>query len=163
MTIGALTHHPRWRRRRAHVQGTRLAGVGARLRSRSLDRDLGSGVAPWRSRAHAVRYRQLTSRRHRHDLAKSLQRLLVDAHRPIADYRLTAAVPPCRTSVLAAAPQIQDLIVMLRADVPVRAEGIIRLRALLSDGAGPVYTRGRSEQVLAGTLDRIADCLRAQE
>jgi hypothetical protein len=161
MTIGTLTH-PRRRRRCVRVQTPRLAGLSARLHSRSLDRDLGTGIAPWRSPAHAVRYRQLTSRRHRHDLAKSLQRLLADARRPISDYRLTAAIPPCRTSVLAAAPQIQALIIMLRADAPVRAEGIVRLRALLSDGAGPIYTQRRSE-VLAGTLDRIADCLQAQD
>jgi hypothetical protein len=161
MTIGALTH-PRWRRRRVRVQTAPLAGLSARLSSRSLDRDLGTGVAPWRSTAHAVRYRQLTSRRHRDDLAKSLQRLLTDVRRPIADYRLTAAVPPCRRSVLAAAPKLEALILMLRADAPVRAEGIVRLRALLTDGAGPVYTERRSE-ALAGTLDRIADCLRAQD
>jgi hypothetical protein len=52
--------------------------------------------------------------------------------------------------------------VMLEADAPVRAEGIVRLRALLSDGAGPIYTQRRSE-VLARALDRIADCLRAQD
>jgi hypothetical protein len=161
MTIGTLTR-PRWRTRRVHVQTRPLVGLSARLHSRALDRDLGTGIAPWRSPAHAVRYRQLTSHRHRRDLAKSLQRVLVDARRPIADYRLTAAVPPCRTSVLAAAPQIQALIVMLRADAPVRAEGIVRLRALLSDGAGPIYTHRRSE-VLAGTLDRTADRLAAEE
>ena len=42
-----------------------VAVLGARLHRRAIDRDLASGVASWRSPAHAIRVRQLTHPRHR--------------------------------------------------------------------------------------------------
>ena len=113
----------------------------ARLHRRELDRDLASGIAPWRSPAHAARVAQLTRPRHRRRLADALDHLLWAAAAP--RYLLApGAIVPCRASVRATAGQISWLAHRLRSDAPVAAAGIVRLEALLSDGAGPAYAPG---------------------
>ena len=147
MAAGALSHPGRKRR---GPRPTALAALGARLRHRGLDRDLAAGIAGWRSPEHAARISQLTSVRHRRRLADALDNIVSAA--PLPPWQpAQGAVPPCRASVAATRDQIRSLAERLRRDAPVAAAGIVRLDALLCDGAGPVYTPGHAD-VLAGAL-----------
>ena len=116
----------------------------ARLHRREIDRDLGSGIAAWRSPAHTARVAQLTSARHRRRLAGALDHLLWAAAAP-RHMQAPGAIVPCRASVRAAAGQIRWLASRLRSDAPVAAAGVVRLEALLSDGGGPVYAPGPTD------------------
>ena len=104
---------------------------------------------------------QLTSRRHRRRLAAALDNLVSAAALPPSQ-QARGAVPPCRASVAATRDQIRSLAERLRSDAPVGAAGIVRLEALLCDGAGPVYTRGHAD-VLAGALAMAARWLDVEE
>jgi hypothetical protein len=115
-----------------------------RLHRREIDRDLASGIAAWRSPAHAARVAQLTSARRRRRLADALDHVVWAATLP-PPLQAHSAIPPCRASIEAAVGQIRWLSERLRSNAPVAAAGIIRLEALLSDGAGPVYAPGRSD------------------
>jgi hypothetical protein len=128
----------------AHLPGgTLLGAVQAQLHAHSLDREIACGVATWRSSRHATRSLQLTSRRRREGLAATLEDILSSVRGPRIGSPYTAVISPCRDSVLGCSSQLSELIVCLRAREPVRAEGIARLQALISDGAGPLYSRNR--------------------
>jgi hypothetical protein len=114
--------------------------LDVRLHRRTLDRDLAVGIGTWRSPQHAARACQLTSRRHRRRLADALDHVIDVAVTP--SLHAYAAIPLCRSSVSAAAPQIARLTTRLRSDEPIAAAGVVRLEALLSDGAGPLYAPG---------------------
>jgi hypothetical protein len=148
MTTGALT-----RRARA-PRPPLLIGLQARVHAMSLDHELAAGVATWRSPRHAARAVQLTGQRYRASLADGLDRLLAEARRPARYHRLSAAVPPCRASVLGCASQMVDLSAALRSEAPVSAEAVAGLRVLLCDGAGPVYNASRGGE-LQRALRRI--------
>jgi len=120
------------------------AALSARLHRRALDRDLAAGIAPWRSPAHAARVTQLTNRRNRRRLAAALDNVLVVASLP-SSQQAHGAVAPCRASVRAAADQIHELAGRLRSDEPVAAAGVVRVEALLCDGAGPIYMPGQAD------------------
>ncbi len=124
--------------------------LGARLHRRSLDRDLACGIAPWRSPAHAARVAQLTSAKQRRRLADAIDYLLWAAMAPAAQ-RAAGSIPPCRASIEATATQFCGLAMRLRSDAPVAAAGVLRLQALLADGAGPIYAPGRLD-ALHGAL-----------
>ena len=160
MAAGALSH-PGRSRRPAWSRLTALVALDARLHRRALDRDLASGVAAWRSPAHAARVTQLTKRRNRRGLAAALDNVIVVASLP-ASQQTHAVVIPCRASVQAAADQIHELAERLRSDAPVAAAGIVRLDALLCDGVGPVYAPGRAG-ALAQALAAAARWLDVEE
>jgi hypothetical protein len=132
----------------------------ARLRAPWLDRQLAAGSVPWRSPAHAARALQLTGDRSRGALARCLERLVEHAKRPPA--RFSAVVPPCREQVHAALPVILATASRLRSRAPVDARGVARLRALLSDGAGPCYSRG-DPVALTVALETISQWLDVQD
>jgi hypothetical protein len=150
MSTHTLTRRPPERAPRA----PRLIGLQARLHAVSLDRELARGVPTWSTSRHAARALQLTSRKRRTTMADGLDRLLADAQRPARHHRLSAGITPCRASVSDCASQITDLSGVLRSQAPVSAAGIADLRALLSDGAGPVYVAHRGGE-LQRALHRI--------
>jgi hypothetical protein len=135
----------------------RLASLRARLRHESLDRELACGIAPWRSPAHAARALQLTSARRRETYAQGLERVLAETE--LAGGRVSArfsgVVMPDPAAVILCAPTIWEIVVTLRAPTPVSAEGMARLRALLCDGAGPLYCAGNPDQ-LRQALEHIS-------
>ena len=131
--------------------------VRARLHAPSLDRELASGIAPWRSPLHAARAVALTGDRNRRGLARSLERLIEQAHEPRGPYR-GAAIEPCRDQVLEALPVMLGVAGRLRSADPVDARGIARLRILLSDGSGPCYVRIRGND-LTDALQEISQWL----
>jgi hypothetical protein len=136
-------------------QPGRLVSLRARLRHESLDRELASGVAPWRSPAHAARALQLTSARRRDAYAVGLERVLAETERPPRSTRFSGVVAPNAAAVILCAPTIWEIVATLRASAPVSAEGMARLRALLCDGAGPLYCAGHDDQ-LRQALEHIS-------
>ena len=126
---------------RAHPrrQPRALARLSAHLRGPLIDRRLATGTVAWRSPAYAARAVQLTSRRSRVSLARSLESLVERADQPPT--RLSAAVPPCREQVRHAAPLLLALASRLRSPEPVDVRGVAQLRELLSDGASPCFVR----------------------
>ncbi len=122
------------RARRAFEPGL-VARAAARLRWRSLDRELIDGADPGSSPQLAARAAQLTARRMRTEIAGELERLLA----PPASDRHWSVRPHAR-AVSANAEAIAELAKLLRGPVPLYAGGLATLRALLTDGTGPVYT-----------------------
>jgi hypothetical protein len=133
------------------------ARLSARLHAPSLDRELASGIAPWRSPRHAARALALTSARNRRGLARSLERLLENAQVPRSQYR-GAAIYPCREQVIEAMPALLTIAGRLRSADPIDARGIARLNILLSDGTGPCYVRIR-RNALTDALREISQWL----
>jgi hypothetical protein len=133
----------------------RLVSLRARVRHESLDRELASGIAPWRSPAHAARALQLTSARRRDTYAVGLERVLAETERPPRNTRFSGVVTPNAAAVILCAPTIWEIVATLRAPAPVSAEGMARLRALLCDGAGPLYCAGNDDQ-LRQSLEHIS-------
>jgi hypothetical protein len=134
----------------------RLASLRARLRHDSLDRELACGIAPWRSPAHAARALQLTSVRRRETYAQGLERVLAETERTGGiSTRFSGVVMPDPAAVILCAPTIWEIVATLRGPAPVSAEGMARLRALLCDGAGPLYCAGNAEQ-LRQALEHIS-------
>jgi hypothetical protein len=91
-------------------------------------------------------------------LAGSLDRLVKETETPTSRFFRGAVIPPCRAAVSAQIPQIRVLATRLRSKKPVRAEGMARLRLLLCDGTGPVYSRKRSG-MLPAALEVIVQSL----
>ena len=133
------------------------ARLNARLRAPSLDRELASGIAPWRSPPHAARALALTGDRNRRGLARSLERLVEQAQHPRSQYR-GAVIYPCREQVLEALPELLTIASRLRSADPIDARGIARLNILLSDGSGPCYVRIR-RNALNDALQEISQWL----
>jgi hypothetical protein len=129
----------------------------ARLHAPSLDRELASGIAPWRSPLHAARALQLTGDRNRRGLARSLERLVEQTQRPRSQYR-GAVVYPCREQVIEALSPLLTVAGRLRSADPVDARGMARLNILLSDGSGPCYVRIR-RNALTDALQEILQWL----
>jgi hypothetical protein len=129
----------------------------ARLHAPSLDRELASGIAPWRSPLHAARALALTSDRSRRGLARSLERLVEQAQHPRSQYR-GAVIYPCREQVIEALPAMLTIAGRLRSADPIDARGTARLIILLSDGSGPCYVRIR-RNALNDALQEISQWL----
>jgi hypothetical protein len=117
------------------------AWLFAHLRAPWIDRQLTRGVASWHSPTHAARALQLTNRRRRCVLAAGLERLAADAARPPLRSHRAPVIAPCREQVQAALPLILAIATRLRADGPVDARGVAGLRLVITDGAGPCYSR----------------------
>jgi hypothetical protein len=124
----------------------RVARLVARLRSGALDQELIAGVDPASCRRLAARAAQLTAPAARSELAADLERLAAASG---AGRRW--AVLPHRRAIAANAAEIGELAELLRASVPLYARGLAMLRALLADGAGPVYN-DRTGRVLSLAL-----------
>jgi hypothetical protein len=135
------------------------ASLVARLRASKLDTQLADGVESWRSPAHAARSLQLTSPRRRRVLARSLERLLEDVERPPV---MSAVVRPCHGQVLEARPLIVAVAARLRSNRPVDARGMAHIRALLTDGGSPCYSRSHPH-ALDGALESAVQWLDAPD
>jgi len=86
----------------------------------------------------AIHAERIVSVSERHRLACGLQTALDRAHAGANPVRLSLR----RRQILADEPLIRQIMERLGAAQPVRPRGIARLRMLLSDGAGPLYTTG---------------------
>jgi hypothetical protein len=113
--------------------------------AKMLDDELAYGVEPWTSPLLALRARKLTSAHSRKRIANALMQAVRSARRPTPG--LTAAMHPDSEEVLAAADMLDALNRRLRDPRPVRAQGLVMLRELLTDATSPLY-----QPVEAGAL-----------
>lgn len=108
------------------------------LKSPMLDRELLEGIDPHRNAELERRGRRVCARRNRDRLANALERVVTDAEGETL--AISARVPLPREDVLAARVPLLDLAGLLRADEPVDPQGVLLVRRLLSDPAGPLAT-----------------------
>jgi hypothetical protein len=135
-----------------------VAWLAAHLFAPWIDRQLAEGVAPWRSRTHAARALQLTNSRRRRVLAAGLERLVEHAEQPGSHFRHSGVIPPCREQVREALPVIFAIAGRLRGGSPLDARGVARLKALITDSAGPCYKRSRRD-ALNDALETVSQWL----
>jgi hypothetical protein len=126
-------------------------GLGDRVRARlhqgALDRRLAGGDegrGGREDRELAARAWQLTRRGARERLACALDGILVELdEQPRIVF--TAAVPVDRQEAEVARGELIRLAERLRDERPVAAQGVARVRRLLSDGSGPLYAPGGND------------------
>jgi hypothetical protein len=118
----------------------------ARLRAGALDRQLAGGVAPETGGALTLRARALIGPRARAALARQLRRVVSDAH---GEHLWLARIAPRRREVLATADALILLADRLAAPGPVDVRGVAQVRMLLTDGCGPLYFRGATDELRA--------------
>jgi len=118
----------------------------ARLLGPSLDRELALGLPPWRGGPRAARARFIVSPAGRRQLIRGWSRLLDLARRPPS--ARSARGPLCRRALAGAEHDVRTMLGVLAAQRPVTARGAAMARALLTDGAGPLYN-ARSGRDLA--------------
>jgi hypothetical protein len=126
----------------AGLRSTRDASLALRLRVRlgrgGLDRQLADTPVCDMTRALALRSRQLTDRRTRDELARSL-REIVD--RVEAPPRLMSADVIDRAAVRAGREPLLGLAERLETSGPVNPRGVALAKMLLTDGLSPLYNR----------------------
>jgi len=108
----------------------------------SLTRGLASGADLKSSPEHALRAAQLTSDRHRKQLARSLRRTIIEAHR-VAPTR-AAIVIINRHAVLDTEHAITALVSRLINSEPVSPEGMALVKMILTNGdSSPLYNASK--------------------
>lgn len=123
--------------------------VLARLLGPSLDRELALGLPPWRGGPRAARARFIVSPAGRRQLIRGWSRLLDLAHRPPS--ARSARGPVCRRALAEAEHDVRTMLGVVTAQRPITARGAAMARALLTDGAGPLFNP-RSGRDLAGEV-----------
>ncbi len=121
----------------------------------------GGRAGPWtpRRRARIAALVERLARRHERRLraafADSLERAVDDVDRPLRRRGAAAAID--RPAVAEAAPLLLQITARLRDPAPLPVPAMRLTRALVGDGAGPLYSRSahRSEYP-PGTLGRYA-------
>lgn len=133
------------------LQPSPRARLIAQLRAHSLDQALLHGADPASSAPLAARAARLTRSRTRRRLADSLERIAGGG-----DGRLR--IRPARGARVNRSG-LHELAATLRAPGPVYARGVAGVRAMLRDGAGPLYA-DRHGEALARELQAVASGLR---
>ena len=109
----------------------------ARALASSLDRQLAAGRPPRSSHALAIRAREIVSPAARRELAQRWANVLDQAgRRPVP---LSPRAPLRRGAVIAAGPDLREMISVLTSDLPIDARGAAIASWLLRDGSGPLY------------------------
>jgi hypothetical protein len=130
--------------------GSALVRFAARVFAWHYDQQLLDGVTIEPGSALAMHVARLTSDRHRHELAETLDLAVQRAEADPMFY--SSRIPTHLGAVMSAVDQIEEIRLRLKGPRPVRAHGVARLRMLLADGVGPFYVPGRRG---------LADALRA--
>ncbi len=65
-------------------------------------------------------------------------------------------MPLCRDRIASAEPAVHAMLAALVAPLPVSAQGVAMASLLLSDGAGPLYNRRSSVDLVAAVHDVTA-------
>jgi hypothetical protein len=112
-----------------------------------LDVELARGVPPEARAALALRAHTLGEPRTRQALAQSLRHILDNARLGASPRR--GQIAALRADVLAAADQLERLIERLLEPGILAARGLAQVRVLLTDGGGPLYVRGASQDLTA--------------
>jgi hypothetical protein len=119
--------------------------LAARWRAHRLDSELARGVAPEARAALALRAHTLGEPRLRLLLARQVRRALDEARCPPRPTLARIAVR--RDEVLAAAEELDQLATRLTRPGLLASRGLASVRLLLSDGCGPLYFRGATEEL----------------
>jgi hypothetical protein len=117
----------------------------ARVRAGTLDAALVAGVPSETSIPLAVHAEHLCAPTQRRLLARSLRRLVAVSEAPATRGR---SVPVNRAAVRRVRGELESLADRLASEGLVDVRGVAKLRALLSDGTGPLY-----QQATAARLD----------
>lgn len=134
---------------------TALERLASHVRAAKLDRDLARGVSPDASAALALRAQALVRPSTRRSLARSLEQLVEEATRGRIPRPSEARIPIRRDRIRDAADALQLLIDHLLTRAPVPARGVAQVHVLLTDGAGPVYYPGDTDDLRACVLDAV--------
>lgn len=129
--------------------GSAIVRLTARVFAWRYDQQLLDGVTIEPGSPLAMHVARLTSDRHRHELAKTLDLAVQRAEADPVFY--SSRIPTHLGAVMSAVDQIEEIRLRLEGPRPVRAHGVARLRMLLADGIGPFYVPGRRD---------LADALR---
>ena len=122
-----------------------------------LDHQVADGFGPDPIEDRALRARQMTARRARRRLARSLRARVKDLERPVA-HQMTAAVPLCRRAVLPWRESLLGLAERLEGPDPHNPAGVARVLVLLTDGSGPLYNPAVADR-MGDAVWWIADAL----
>jgi hypothetical protein len=140
----------------AHSLRTRIHAATHRG---ALTRRLAQGADPGGEPELALRAEQLTSRHNRRVAARTLRRIIDEAHKPnMVGHHLTLIR---RGAVIEAEDMLTALSARLLAPAPVRAQGMARLERLLSNAdQSPLYNRSRTG-ALQASLATVIETLDA--
>jgi hypothetical protein len=125
----------------------------ARLQGSRLDERLACGADPAESSALAARADLLLRPRMRHALQAGLRRAVAEAR--LVQCPRSSAVHVDRAGVGSCGPELLALAAEI-GDAGVRPRGIALARRLLCDGAGPLYSPGAGEELLAAVREARA-------
>ncbi|AQT82813.1 hypothetical protein B1R94_13725 [Mycolicibacterium litorale] len=121
------------------------ATLATRLRAKifagRLDQDIEAGIVPLPGSPLALHMARLTAVDEREALAHSLRQALADLDHGRPGF--TPRIPAHPQRLAACRDVVDDITLLLHSPRPVRARGVARLRMLLSDGTGPLYSSGR--------------------
>ncbi len=134
---------------------TPLERLVCHVRAAKLDRDLAGGVSPDASATLALRAQILVRPSMRRALARRVEQLVVEATLGRTPCPTEARVPIRRDRILDAADALQVLIDHLLTRGPVPARGVAQVRVLLTDGAGPIYYPGDTDDLRACVLGAV--------
>ncbi len=127
----------------ANAVGPDTAPLLTRLRARAaaarLDREVVAGNVPTPGSPLEVHVARLTSVRERESIARAFRRMLTVTG---TNSRALLRVPIVSHQINGSSGLIDDITMRLHSPRPVHAEGMARLRVLLSDGTGPLYCDG---------------------
>jgi hypothetical protein len=127
----------------------------ARLFGASLDRQLAAGGAPESSALLAARAQHIVAIRTRRQLARNWENLLRAARRAHGAYH--PAIPVRSDRIIAAEPDIHELVLRMTTPLPVPARGVAMATALLTDALSPVYNARRGDSLAAALEAAIAE------
>jgi hypothetical protein len=146
---------------RRHRKPTLEDRLIARALAPWLDDELARGMQASLSEAHTARAEQLAGERARRAVVRRLDRLVARAQHQRPPSRMVP-VSPCREQVCDAMPLILAIRSRLVSGEPLAAQGIARLKTLLSDRRGPCYVPSVPDS-LTVALQEISELIQAQE
>jgi hypothetical protein len=117
--------------------------------ARRLDRALAEGVSPETNTRLALRAQRLTEPDRRWSIAGALRRIVHDAQEGGPRLGRMMPVRPNPGTVKAATHELNELADTLDDPGPVTAHGVAQAWLLITDGTGPLYHPGSSEQLSA--------------
>jgi hypothetical protein len=121
--------------------------LAARLQARTFaakfDRQVAAGAVPQPGTPLAAHVARLTSVKERENVARAFRRVLQGG--PQARAAVQVRIPMFSNRITESRDVIDDITLRLHSPRPVNAEGMARLRMLLSDGTGPLYFQGHGQ------------------
>jgi len=130
-----------------------LDRIRVRVRSSRLDRELARGASPESGAGLALHAVRLARPRARRGLATAMQRVM-----SLAESTSPSGRPGVvrRDTVRHARGELQGVVDRLLGAEPVDVRGVAKVRMLLADGSGPLYSRSTTRDLRAELDEAIA-------